>query len=269
VAEYFNMEIIGKNIGSGIRSDYSSKEAKLEFYFQIPTFEQLLELKITKFNKDPASRATKNIKGKKVTEETYKVFLKNILKQFSQRDDFYSNIDDIPYEILDISPYLEDIDTFLEKHKCAKEVLYNAVIKIDPKHKISFESFNEDSLLDLIGDLCPFYFILIVNGWSTDLVEKNKNIFIRWTFSFDGLTNELVEDVFKTDIDNESIYYYIEPGTYYNENLIHLMYSPFDLDDYLLYYEYSLTSIFEHQLDLKKIVRTEPLEQIPPRYKDL
>ena len=264
------MEIIGKSIGSGIRSDYSNKEAKLEFYFQIPTFEQLLELKITKFNKDPVSRATKNIKGKKVTEETYKVFLKNIYKQFSQRDNFLSNIDDIPHEILDISPYLEDIDTFLEKHKCAKEVLYNAVIKIyDLKHKISFESFNKEHFLHLIEDLCPFYFILIVNGWSTDLVEKNKNIFIRWTFSFDGLTNELVEDVFKTDIDNESIYCYIEPGTYYNENLIHLMYSPFDLDDYLLYYEYSLTSIFEHQLDLKKIVRTEPLEQIPPRYKDL
>ena len=86
------MGIVGKSIGSGIRVDYSNKEAKLEVYFQIPTFQQLLELKITKFNRDPGSLATKDIKGKKVTKETYKVFLKNILKEFSQKDDFDTNI---------------------------------------------------------------------------------------------------------------------------------------------------------------------------------
>jgi len=261
----FNMDVVGKSIGSGIRVDYSYKAAKLEVYFQIPTLQQMLELKITKFNRDPASLATKDIKGKKVTKETYEVFLKNILKVFSQRDDFDTNINKVPHNTICIEPYLEEHDIFLEKHKCAKEVLYNAVIKIDPKHKISLENFNADSYWDFIWwDSCPFYFILIANGWSTDVVEKDKNIFIRWTFSLDKLTNELTDDVFKTDI-----YYHMVPGIYYDENLIHLMYSPFDLDDYLLYYEYSLTSIFEHQLDSKKIVRTEPLEQIPPRYKDL
>ena len=255
------MGIVGKSIGSGIRVDYSNKEAKLEVYFQIPTFQQLLELKITKFNRDPGSLATKDIKGKKVTKETYKVFLKNILKEFSQKDDFDSNID-MSHKTLYIDPYLEEHDTFLEKHKCAKEVLYNAVIKIDPKHKTSFENFNADSYWDFNWwDSCPFYFILIVNGWSTDVVEKNKNTFIRWTFSFDELTNELAEEVFKTDI-----YHHMEPGIYYDENLIHLMYSPFDLEEYLLYYRYALTVIFEEQLDLKKIIRTEPLEHIPDRY---
>jgi hypothetical protein len=269
MTKYFNMEIVGKSIGSGIRLNYSNKEAKLEFYFQIPTLEQLLELKITKFNKESTSCATQNIKGKKVTEETYKVFLKNILKQFSQSASYSIDFDTVPYEILDISPYLNDTDTFLEKYKNAREAFYNAYKKINPRDKISLENFNEDSLGDFVFECCPFYTILIANGWSTDLVEKNKNIFIRWTFSFDGLTNELVEDVLNTDIDNASIYDYIEPAMNYDENLIHLVFSPFDLDDYLLYYPYSLTTIFEHQLDLKKIVRTEPLEQIPDRYENI
>ena len=158
-----------------------------------------------------------------------------MLEEFLQKDDFNSNIEDIPHEFLYISPYLEDDETFLEKHNCAKEVLYNSVIKLDPKYKTSLENFDAESFWDFAWfDLCPFYFTLIVNGWSTDVVEKNKNIFIRWTFSFDELTNELVEDVFNTDIDNSSIYFYIEPGTYYDENLIHVMHSPFDLDEYLL-----------------------------------
>lgn len=259
------MDIVGKSIGSGIRVDYSNKEAKLEVYFQIPTFQQLLELKITRFNRHAGSLATKNINGKKVTKETYEVFLKNILKVFSQTDDFDTNINQMPNRAMYIDAYLEEHDIFLEKHKCAKEALYNAVIKIDPKYKTSFENFNADSYWDFIWwDSCPFFFILIVNGWSTDVVEKNKNIFIRWTFSLDELTNELTEDVFKTDI-----YHYMEPGIYYDENLIHLMYSPFDLKEYLLYYRHSLTVIFEEQLDLKKIIRTEPLEYIPDRYENI
>ena len=259
------MDIVGKSIGSGIRVDYSNKAAKLEVYFQIPTVQQLLELKVTKFNRDPASLATKNIKGKKVTKETYKVFLKNILEEFSQKDDFDINIHEMPHNTLYIDLYLEEHDIFLEKHKCAKEVLYNAVIKIDPKYKTSFENFNADSYWDFTWwDLCPFYSILIVNGWSTDVVEKNKNIFIRWTFSLDELTNELAEDVFKTDI-----YNHMEPGEDYDANLIHLMFSPFDLDEYLLYYRHSLTVIFENQLDLKKIIRTEPLKHIPDRYENI
>ncbi len=264
--------MMGKGIGSGIRVDYSNKEAKLEVYFQIPTLQQLLELKITKFNQDQDStpRSTKNIKGKKVTEETYKVFLKNMLEVFSKQEDFNSNIEDMPHEILYIHPYLEDGDNFLEKHNRAKEVLYNSVIKVDPKYKISLENFDAEGFWDFAWfELCPFYFILIVNGWSTDVVEKNKNIFIRWTFSFDELTNELVEDVFNADIDDSSIYFYIEPGLYYNENLINVIYSPFDLDEYLLYYTHSITTIFEHQLDPKKIARKEPLEDIPDRYENI
>ena len=44
--------------------------------------------------------------------------------------------------------------------------------------------------------------------------------------------------------------------------------SPFDLDVYLLYYTHSIT-IFEHQLDPKKIARKEPLEDIPDRYENI
>ena len=45
--------------------------------------------------------------------------------------------------------------------------------------------------------------------------------------------------------------------------------SPFDLDEYLLYYTHSITTIFEHQLDPKKIARKEPLEDIPDRYENI
>jgi len=265
------MDMVGKSIGSGIRVDYSNKEAKLEVYFQIPTLQQLLELKITNFNQDCASGSTKNIKGKKVTKETYKVFLKNILEEFSEKDDFDSNFEDMPHETLYISAYAGEDELFLEKHKYAKEVLYNSVIKVDPKYRISLDVFGYDSFCDWEHgfDLCPFHLILIVNGWSTDIIEKSKNIFIRWTFSFDKLTNKLVEDVFNTEIHNASIYEWIEPGTHYEENLIHLMYSPFDLDEYLLYYPHSITQIFEHQLDPKKIIRKEPLEHTPDRYENI
>lgn len=259
--------MIGKSIGSGIRVDYSDRDTKLELYFQIPTLQQLLELKITKFNRDPVSNSTKNIKGKKVTEGTYKVFLKNILERFSKKKSLERNLNDMPREILFIYAYYYEDKKFFEKHICAKEVLYNSVIKIDPKYKISFDNFDADSFGDFNWfELCPFYFILIVNGWSTDIVEKDENIFIRWTFSFDKLTNELVRDVFNVEIDNSSIYSWIEPGDYYNEDLIHVGRSPFDLHEYLLYYPHSITQIFEHQLDLKKIVRKEPLENFPDRY---
>jgi len=54
----FNMDVVGKSIGSGIRVDYSYKAAKLEVYFQIPTLQQMLELKITKFNRNQLLRRT-------------------------------------------------------------------------------------------------------------------------------------------------------------------------------------------------------------------
>ena len=73
------MDMVGKSIGSGIRVDYSNKEAKLEVYFQIPTLQQLLELKITKFNQD----------HKGVT-----IFVKTPEgeKRFSGRENFFERI---------------------------------------------------------------------------------------------------------------------------------------------------------------------------------
>ena len=45
------------------------------------------------------------------------------------------------------------------------------------------------------------------------------------------------------------------------------MYSPFNLEEYLLYFRYSLTTIFEHQLDIEKIMLKEPLKE-PKGYYD-
>lgn len=268
--ELITKDTIGRGVGSGIRVGYSHKEAKLEVFFQIPTLQQLKEFKITKFNKDPWSIVTKNLQGKKITKETYKFFLKSIVERFSEKEDFDTNFNDMPYETLEVSPYYDEDELFFESLKSAKEALHKAILKIDPKYKVPLNSFNEDRFYEWTETFeyegCAFYFVLIANGWSTEIFKKGKNTFVKWTFTFDKLTNKLVDEVFNAEIHNGSIYSWIGPGMRYDENFIHMMYSPFELDEYLLYYPHSITKIFEHKLDPKSIIRKEPLKDLPDSY---
>ena len=260
----------GKGVGAGIRVNYEQKNARLEIYFQIPSERQLKKLKITKFNDDEhISWFTKDIAGKDVNTDTYKTFINNLIKEFSCTD--VDSFDD-RFSII-MTPYLEAHEEFLENHKNAKDVLIKAIKQYDDTLQVPFVDADEDSIEDweqypeIFTDGCPFWFILISNGYETSFIEDGENAFIQWTFNFDELTNELVKDVFNSEIYDSDIYFYIEPGAHYRDNFVHAMYSPFNLEEYLLYFRYSLTTIFQHQLDIEKIMLKEPLKE-PKGYYD-
>ena len=248
----------GISVGSGIRVNYEQNKAKLEIYFQIPSEKQLEKLKITKFNDFHRSWFTQSIKGKNINKKTYRIFIKNLIKEFSYTD--IDSVADFQFHSLIVTPYLGEDEEFLKNHKNAGNSLIKALNKYDESLKVPFVEIDVDSVDDwerypeCISESCPFYLILISNGYETSFVEDNENAFLQWTFNFDEVTNDLVYDVFNSVIHDSDIYYWIEPGTYYDQNWNHFVYSPFNLEKNLLHYNHSLTSIFEHQLDLKKIV---------------
>ena len=253
----------GKGVGSGIRINYEHENARLEVYFQTPSEKQLKKLKITKFNDGGCSWFTEGIQGKEVNTDTYKTFTNNLIKELSCTD--VDSFDD--RFSLQMTPYLDAHEEFLENHINAKDALTKAIKQYDDTLQVPFVDADDDSIEDweqypeTFTDGCPFWFILISNGYETSFIENGENAFMQWTFNFDELINDLVKDVFNSEIDDSDIYFWIEPGANYNENFIHAMYSPFNLEEYLLYFRYSLTTIFEHQLYIEKIRLKEPLKE--------
>ena len=126
----------------------------------------------------------------------------------------------------------DDVKSFLNDIRNSKKILHSMIKKVDPNYKDVLENFDEDSWWDwdfLEDDEDLFQFILICNGWSTSIVEKNNNTYVRWSFCFDGETNELVDDVFKK-IDTD----FINLSDYYRKDLNSTAYSPFNLDEFYL-----------------------------------
>lgn len=262
-------KIKGRGVGSGIRINYEHKNAKLEVYFQIPSEKQLKKLKITKFNDGGVSSLVEGIQGKDVNTDTYKTFIDNLIKDFSCTD--VDSFDD--RFSISMTPYPNEREEFLENHKNAKDVLTKAIKQYDDTLQAPLVDADENSIEDweqypdIYTDGCPFWFILIANGYETSFIGDGENAFIQWTFNFDELTNGLVQDVFNSQIKGHDIYYWIDPGMYYDQNVRQPLYTPYNLEEYLLYFRYSLTTIFEHQLDLEKIKLKEPLKE-PKGYYD-
>lgn len=254
----------GKGVGAGIRVNYEHKNSRLEVYFQIPSEKQLKKLKIAKFNDDGFSWFMEGISGKDVNTDTYKTFINNLIKNFSCTD--VDSFDD--RFSLQMTPYLNEHEKFIKNHKNAKDALTKAIKQNDDTLQVSFVDTDEDweQHPDIYTDACLFWFILISNGYETSFVEDGENAFIQWVFNFDELTNDLVKDVFNSQINGRDIYYWIDPGKYYDQNFRQPMYTPYNLEEYFLYFRCPITTIFERQLDIDKIRLKEPLKELKAYY---
>ena len=254
------------DLGAGISINYSKKDSKLECFFQTPTLNQLLKFKIIKFNEDSWSSSPDKLKGKQITEGTYKLFMDHLVSEYSEKSKFQDTRETMHDRI--IFSYFsdpDDVKSFLDDIRNSKKILHSMIKKVDPNYKDMLENFDEDSWWDwdfLEDDEDLFQFILICNGWSTSIVEKNNNAYVRWSFCFDGETNELVDDVFKK-IDTD----FIDLSDYYRNDLNSIAYSPFNLDEFYLYSPYALTYIFENNLEPDQVLRIAPLQKIPDNIK--
>ena len=253
------------NLGYGVVGEYSKLGAKLKLFFQIPTLEQLKVFKIDYFNDDSCSNFTSRIKGKKITSKTHKIFLENLLKDFTKKEPRkISNFEDEPFSYIETWFFEDGLDEFLNDYKDSRLVLYDTFKEIYPSKKIDFVHFNADVYLDHLGcEYCPLGLILYVNGWSTDLHKEDKDLFVKWEFSFNKKVNDLMESLFCRGVDS-----IIDIHQHYREDFIHMMRSPFNLDEYVLHYPHDFHEIFEKKLNPNKIIRKEPLNNIPDTYSE-
>ena len=252
------------NLGSGVVGEYSKLDAKLKIFFQIPTLEQLKIFKIDHFNSE--SSFTSRINGEKITSKTYKIFLENLLKDFTKKEPRkISNFEDVPFSYIETWFREDGLDEFLNDYEGSRLVLYDTFKEVYPSKKIDFVNFNADVYFDHLGsEYCALGLILYVNGWSTELHKEDKDLFVKWEFSFNKKVNELMESLFCRGV--ESI---IDIHQHYREDFIHMMRSPFNLDEYVLYFPHSFLQIFEYKLDPKKIMRKQPLNYIPDYYESV
>ena len=98
-----------ENHGDGIWSDYSKQDSRLTVYYQIPTLEQLKDFRIKEFNRSWGF-CVEGIEEKKITKETYEIYLKNLTQRFIKKPENYldSTLFDNTYDNYDLYDDLMD-----------------------------------------------------------------------------------------------------------------------------------------------------------------